>query len=102
MLPWYPTFNLIVKKKFAAAFENYLTGEDEKFCLNNFKDWIFYHPSILVYHNRRGIFKPLWKQFGTWGRHKGHFARLAFIAWVTTLLVYAANFLIGFLKRKAN
>ena len=99
IVPWHPTFNLVVRREVATKFDGYLTGEDDKFCLR-IKGGILYHPDILVYHNRRGIFRPLWKQFGTYGKHKGHFARLAFIAWVTTLWTYALNFVIGFFKGK--
>lgn len=101
IVPWHPTFNLIVKREVAPQFDNYLTGEDDRFCLN-IKDGIFYHPSILVYHNRRGIFKPLWKQFGTYARHKGTFKGLAFVAFVTTLFTYAINFVKGFIKRRPS
>lgn len=99
MVSWHPTFNLIVKKEVASQFDSYLTGEDDKFGLN-IKDGIFYHPSILVYHNRRGIFRPLWKQFGTYARHKGAFQGMAFVAWVTTIWTYAINFVKGFIRRK--
>ena len=99
MVPWHPTFNLVVRREAATQFQDYLTGEDDKFCLN-IKGGIFYHPDILVFHNRRGAFKPLWKQFGTYARHKGAFAGMAFAAWITTLWVYAVNWGLGFLRRK--
>ena len=101
VVPWHPTFNLIVRKEVATEFEDYLTGEDDLFC-RNIKGGILYHPDILVYHNRRGIFKPLWKQFGTYARHKGAFTALAFVAWVTTIWTYAINFVIGFFKRRPS
>jgi len=100
IVPWYPTFNLIVKREVATKFDPYLTGEDDKFGLR-IPGGIFYHPDILVYHSRRPAFHPLWKQFGTWARHKGAFKGMAFLAWITTLWVYAVNFVNGFLKRKA-
>lgn len=99
IVKWFPTFNLIVKREVATQFENYLTGEDDKFGLN-IPSGIYYHPDILVYHNRRGIFKPLWRQFGQWGTTKGHFIRLSLIAYVTTLYIYCFNWIKGFLKRK--
>lgn len=99
IVKWHPTFNLVVRKDVATPFEDYLTGEDDKFG-KNIKDGIFYHPDILVYHNRRGAFKPLWRQFGTYARHKGCFAGLAFVAWVTTLFTYGFNFVKGFIRRK--
>lgn len=101
IVPWHPAFNLIVRKEVATDFDSYLTGEDDKFG-ERIKEGIFYHPSILVYHNRRGIFRPLWKQFGIWGRHKGHFVRLAVLAWLSTLWVYTVNFTFGFLKRRPS
>lgn len=101
VVSWHPTFNLIVKREVAGQFDNYLTGEDDKFGLN-IKYGIFYHPDILVYHNRRGIFRPLWKQFGTYSRHKGCFAGIAFLAWITTIFTYAVNFVKGFIKRRPN
>ena len=101
IVSWFPTFNLIVKKEVASQFDNYLTGEDDKFGLA-IKDGIFYHPDILVYHNRRGIFRPLWRQFGTWGRHKGAFVGMAAVAWVTTLAVYITNWAKGFITRRVK
>lgn len=99
IVKWHPTFNLIVKKEVAPLFDNYLTGEDDRFC-ERIKGGIFYHPDILVYHNRRGAFRALWKQFGTYARHKGTFKALALIAFITTLWTYAINFVKGFVCRK--
>ena len=101
IVSWFPTFNLIVKKEVASQFDSYLTGEDDKFGLA-IKDGIFYHPDILVYHNRRGAFKPLWRQFSTWGRHKGAFKAMALAAWVTTLAVYIFNWVKGFITRRVK
>lgn len=101
IVPWYPTFNLIVKREVATWFEGFLTGEDDKFGLK-IKNGIFYHPEIMVYHNRRGAFKPLWRQFSTWGRHKGCFAGMAFVAWATTLWVYSLNWVKGFITRRVK
>jgi len=42
IVPWFPSFNLIVKREFAGQFENYLTGEDDRFGMN-IKGGIFYH-----------------------------------------------------------
>ena len=101
IVSWHPTFNLIVKKEVAPQFDSYLTGEDDRFC-EKIKEGIFYHPSILVYHNRRGAFRPLWKQFGTYARHKGCFVGMAFVAWATTLWTYGINWVRGFIKRSPN
>jgi hypothetical protein len=97
----YPTFNLIVKKDVATDFENYLTGEDSLFC-RKIKGGIFYHPSILVYHNRRGAFKPLWKQVATYGKHRGNFIKLAVLAWVTSVFTYIINFFKGLFIRRPS
>lgn len=99
IVPWHPTFNLITRAEVAPRFDNYLTGEDDRFCAG-IPGGIFYHPEILVYHNRRGIFRPLWKQFGTYARHKGTFKALALVAFVTTIFTYAVNFVKGFLRRR--
>lgn len=99
IVSWFPTFNLIVRREVASQFDNYLTGEDDRFGMN-IPGGIFYHPDILVYHNRRGAFKPLWKQFGTWARHKGAFQGMAFVAWMTTILIYTVNWVKGFVSRK--
>lgn len=99
IVPWHPTFNLVVRREVATQFDSYLTGEDDKFC-ERIKGGVFYHPDILVYHNRRGAFRPLWKQFGTYARHKGAFVGMAWIAWITTIWTYVVNWVIGFVRRK--
>lgn len=97
----YPTFNLLVRRSVATRFENYLTGEDSLFC-RKIKQGIFYHPSILVYHNRRPAFKRLWKQIGTYGTHRGFLIRIAFVAWVSSVFVYATNFIKGLFVRRPS
>lgn len=99
-VPEYPTFNLLVNKKNAVEFKNYLTGEDSLFCREI--GGVYYDPRILVFHNRREAFKPLWKQTGTYGRHRGNFIRLAILAWITTVFTYAVNFVKGFFMRRAS
>jgi len=101
ILSEYPTFNLIVKREVACQFENYLTGEDSLFC-RKIKGGVFYHPDILVYHNRRPIFKRLWKQVGTYGRHRGNFVKLALLAWVSAVFTYGINFIKGFFMRRPS
>lgn len=101
MLAEYPTFNLVVRSEVATEFENYLTGEDSLFC-RNIEAGVFYHPDILVYHNRRPAFRGLWKQVGTYGRHRGNFIRLALCAWISAVAVYAFNFIVGFFKRRPS
>ena len=101
LVPEYPTFNLIVLREVATQFENYLTGEDSLFC-RKIKGGIFYHPDILVYHNRRPVYKRLWKQVGTYGLHRGNFIRQALCAWLSTIFVYVVNFIRGFFKRRPS
>ena len=101
MVAEYPTFNLIVRKEAATPFDNYLTGEDSLFC-RRIRGGIFYHPDILVYHHRRHLFKPLWKQVGTYGRHRGNFIKLALLAWISSVFTYSFNFIIGFFKRRPS
>jgi glycosyltransferase involved in cell wall biosynthesis len=101
MVAEYPTFNLIVRKSAATRFDNYLTGEDSLFC-RRIRGGIFYHPEILVYHRRRGLFWPLWKQIGTYGRHRGNFIRLALVAWITSVFTYSINFIKGFFIRRPS
>lgn len=97
----YPTFNLIVRKEVATEFENYLTGEDSLFC-RRIKGGIFYHPDILVYHNRRPAFRKLWKQVGTYGRHRGYLIRQAVLAWCSVVVVYLASFVKGWFVRRPS
>lgn len=95
----FPTFNLIVKKAYAPQFKNYLTGEDSLFC-RELSGRILYDPSILVYHNRRPLFRPYWRQVGTYGFNRGQLIRLALLGWLSTWVVYPANFVRGLLKRR--
>lgn len=97
----YPTFNLIVRKEAATPFDNYLTGEDSLFC-RRIRGGIFYHPEIMVYHHRRHLFKPLWKQVATYGKHRGNFIKLALVAWITSVFTYAVNFIKGFILKRPS
>jgi len=97
----YPTFNLVVRREAATLFDNYLTGEDSLFC-RRIRGGIFYHPDIFVYHRRRSLFHPLWRQIGTYGRHRGNFIRLALVAWITSVFTYAMNFVKGFFIRRPS
>ena len=94
----FPTFNLIVKKDKAPQFKNYLTGEDSLFC-RELQGLILYDPKILVYHHRRPLFKPYWKQISTYGWHRGHLIRLALLGWLSTWIVYGKNFIKGLTRR---
>lgn len=78
----WPSVNLSMKKK---VFEDiggfdikYWPGEDTKLCLDFVKltgRKILYDPKVIVYHHRReGLLRHL-KQVGTYGKHRGNFAR---------------------------
>jgi len=97
----YPTFNLVVRRDVATEFDNYLTGEDSLFC-RRIKDGVYYHPSIVVYHNRRPGFKKFWKQIGTYGKHRGNFIKIALFGWISAVFVYAFNFVKGFFMRRPS
>lgn len=95
----FPTFNLIVRKEVATPFEDYLTGEDSLFC-RNIKEGIYYDPHIVVYHNRRPLYKPLWKQTRNYGHHRGYLVYLAMLGIISTCCVYFLNFVRGICGRK--
>jgi hypothetical protein len=95
----FPTFNLIVWKDKAPKFKSYLTGEDSLFC-RELKGSILYDPSILVYHNRRPLFKSFAKQVSTYGYHRGILIGLAFMGILITAYCYTTNFIYGLFKRK--
>jgi glycosyltransferase involved in cell wall biosynthesis len=90
----FPTFNLLVKKEYATKFKSYLTGEDTLFC-RAIKQGILYDPNIVVYHSRRPLFFPYWKQISVYGWHRGHLIGLAILGWFTTGVVYSVNFIRG-------
>lgn len=95
----FPTFNLVVWSKYAkmVKFRPYLTGEDSLFChgLNAYGD-IYYTPDLLIYHRRRKMFKPYFKQVATYGYHRGLLIGMAIIGWFGTIMVYPMNFIKGF------
>ncbi len=95
----FPTFNLVVKRELAPRFKDYLTGEDSLFC-RELKGLILYDPKVVVYHKRRKMFKPFWKQVRTYGLHRGHLIRLALSGWITTVIVYGYNFMKGLFRGK--
>lgn len=78
----WPSVNLSVRKiDFDAinGFDNsYWPGEDTKLCidlLDNRNGKILYDPSLIVYHHRRkGLLRHL-KQVGSYGIHRGFFAK---------------------------
>jgi glycosyltransferase involved in cell wall biosynthesis len=103
-VPEYPTFNLIVRKEIldkVGKFERYLTGEDSLLCMKIRQyGTIMYYPDLVVYHNRRELFKPYFKQISVWGWHRGRLISLALVGWLGTCVVYPWNFLRGFLTRR--
>lgn len=79
----FPTFNLLVRKddflRVGGFSSRFWPGEDTQICLNLVKRLgkkIIYDPKILVYHHRRPLFLPHLKQIGSYGLHRGHFARI--------------------------
>jgi len=78
----YPTVNFIIKKtifnKIGGFNTKYWPGEDTLLCLELIKidEKIFYHPSIIVYHHRRGILTEHLAQTNRYAIHRGHFARI--------------------------
>ena len=102
----FPTFNLVVHKDIAnrvGKFQPYLTGEDSLFCreISNY-GVIVYNPGLVVYHYRRPLFKPYWRQTATYGLHRGHLIRLALLGWLSTFIVYSFNFIRGFCAKSIN
>ncbi|KKT76319.1 MAG: Glycosyl transferase family 2 [Microgenomates group bacterium GW2011_GWA2_44_7] len=78
----YPSMNLAVRKsdflKVGGFDSNYWPGEDTKLCLElvyKLKKKIIYNPDAVVYHHRRPLFWPHFKQNGNYGIHRGYFAR---------------------------
>lgn len=79
----YPSMNLIVRRtdfEAAGGFDSHFwPGEDTKLCLDLTKRLgkkIIYDPEIVVYHHRRPLLIPHLRQFGRYGLHRGHFARI--------------------------
>jgi glycosyltransferase involved in cell wall biosynthesis len=96
----YPTFNLVVKKT-DIRFKHYLTGEDTLYCNElSQRGKILYTPDVWVYLNRRPLIRPFRKQVSTYGFHRGHLIRLAVAGLATTVVVYATNFIKGFLRKR--
>jgi GT2 family glycosyltransferase len=96
----YPTFNLIVKKT-DIRFKKFLTGEDTLFCQELSKQGkILYSPEVIVYHNRRPLFKAFTRQVSTYGLHRGHLIKLALLGLIAVLIYYPINFIKGFIKRE--
>lgn len=79
----YITANLIIRRsdynKIGGFCNTYWPGEDTSFCLNiveKLNKKIIYDPSVVVYHYRRRPGIPYLKQVGSYGLHRGYFARI--------------------------
>lgn len=79
----YASVNFIIRKidfqEIGGFGSDFWPGEDTQLCLNivkNLKKKIIYDPNILVYHHRRPLFISHLKQNGSYGLHRGHFARI--------------------------
>lgn len=79
----YPSMNLAVRRpdflEIGGFDSHYWPGEDTKLCLDlvsKLKKKIIYDPKVSVYHHRRPIWIPHLRQNGSFGLHRGFFARL--------------------------
>lgn len=79
----YPSMNLSVRKsdflKVGGFDSNYWPGEDTKLCLDlvhKLHKKIIYNPKAVVYHHRRPLWRPHFRQNGNFGVHRGYFARI--------------------------
>lgn len=77
----FPAYNLFVRTSHLRAIggwnSNYYGGEDTKVCLELRRAGhrIVYDPQVLVYHHRRLVFGPHWRQVANVGQQRGHFVR---------------------------
>ncbi len=78
----YPTCNLLVRRSSfekAGGFDTpYWPGEDTVLCwkLTHLgKGRIIYAPDVQVFHHRRPLFRPHWRQVGNYGLHRGYFVK---------------------------
>jgi len=86
-----PTSNLFVRKDRFMEVGGFgcdcLTGEDTLLCEK--LGGCLYIPELIVYHRRRPIYHPLFKQVANYGRQRGMFFR----AYLGTVWSYAKNFI---------
>ena len=110
----YPSMNLIVRKKDfeeVGGFDSHFwPGEDTKLChdfVYGLEKKMIYDPQVLVFHHRRGLWRPHFKQIGGYGLHRGHFARILpktsrrlsfFIPSLFTLFLLASPAVVFFLS----
>jgi GT2 family glycosyltransferase len=79
----YPSMNLAIRKndfqKVGGFDSHFWPGEDTKLCLDLTKKLnkkIIYNPQAIVFHHRRPILKSHLKQNGSFGLHRGFFAKV--------------------------
>ena len=110
----YPSMNLIVRKsdfeKVGGFDSHFWPGEDTKLChdfVYGLNKKIVYDPQVLVYHHRRGLWRPHLRQIGRYGLHRGHFARILpktscrlsyFVPTLFTLFIFMTPLLLLFLR----
>jgi len=78
----YPTSNLMVRRSAFEAVGGFQTpywpGEDTVLCLKitrHLGKKIIYDPDVQVWHHRRPLFLPHWRQIGRYGTHRGYFVK---------------------------
>ena len=77
----WPSVNLLVRKDLFSELggfdSEYWPGEDTKLCLDIVKrgEKIIYDPEVLVYHHRRSGLGRHLRQIGSYGLHRGFFAK---------------------------
>ncbi len=79
----YPSMNLAVRRqeflKVGGFDSNFWPGEDTKLCLDlvhKLHKRILYNPKAIVYHHRRPLWRPHFRQNGNYCVHRGYFARI--------------------------
>lgn len=96
----FPTFNLIVLRsaveRVGGFQEHLLTGEDTMLCRSLAPlGKILYSPDIVVYHNRRELFKPYIRQISTYGYHRGWLIKQVIFGLLVTAAYYTGYFILG-------
>ncbi len=78
----YPTSNLLVRRSALEATGGFQTpywpGEDTVLCWKLTKKLgkkIIYDPDVQVWHHRRPLFRPHWRQYANFGLHRGYFVK---------------------------
>lgn len=96
-----PSCNFLIKKSLfnkAGGFDtSVLTAEDSKLCfqVSNLGKSIVYSPDVIVYHHRRPLFMPHFKQMWIYGRDKAFILKRFFSA--NKLYYFLPSFFVLFL-----